>query len=277
VSANLKRFQVFGCQQDAGVPTKMNNQPIKKERVKVVSLQVNVCNHESAILRVAELIEKGDGGYVCFSTVHMTIESFDNPEYAAKVNAADLIIPDGMPIVWMQKLQGEKQAARVRANDLMIMLCAYAEKNDLTVGFYGGKQTVIDAILERAKRDFPKLKIVYAFSPPFRPLTEEEDAAITAEINQSKPDVLFMGLGCPKQENWMSAHKDKLKAVMLGVGASFDFFAGNVRESPEWLGKLGLEWLFRLTQEPRRLWKRYLILNPRFMRLATLQLLRSKK
>jgi len=255
----------------------MSNQFVKNERVKVVGLQVNVCNHDSAIRCVADLVERGRGGYVCFSTVHMTMESFDNPEYAAKVNAADLIIPDGMPLVWMQKLQGEGQAARVRANDLMIMLCAYAEENDLTVGFYGGKQSVIDAILERAKRDFPKLKIVYAFSPPFRSLTEEEDAAITSEINRSKPDILFMGLGCPKQEKWMSAHKDKLTAVMLGVGASFDFFAGNVRESPEWLGRLGLEWLFRLAQEPRRLWKRYLILNPRFVRLATLQLLRSKR
>jgi len=255
----------------------MSNQPVKNERVKVVSLQVNVCNHDSAIRRVVKLVEKGNGGYVCFSTVHMTMESYDNPEYGAKVNAADLIIPDGMPIVWMQKLQGESKSARIRANDLMIILCGYAEKNNLTVGFYGGKQSVIDAILERAKLDFPKLKIVYAFSPPFRPLTNEEDAAITAEINEKKPDILFMGLGCPKQENWMSAHKDKLTAVMLGVGASFDFFAGNVRESPEWLGKLGLEWLFRLTQEPRRLWKRYLILNPRFMWLAMMQLLGSKR
>ena len=256
----------------------MNDQEfIERKRVNVISLQVNVCNHDSAIRRVAKLVERGRGGYVCFSTVHMTMESFDNPEYAAKVNAADLIIPDGMPLVWMQKLQGEKQAARVRANDLMIMLCGYAEKNNLTVGFYGGEQTVINAILERAKQDFPNLQIVYAFSPPFRALTDGEDTEITTEINEKKPDILFMGLGCPKQENWMSAHKGKLTAIMLGVGASFDFFAGNVRESPEWLGKLGLEWLFRLTQEPRRLWKRYLILNPRFVRLATLQLLKSKK
>jgi N-acetylglucosaminyldiphosphoundecaprenol N-acetyl-beta-D-mannosaminyltransferase len=255
----------------------MNNQAVKNERVEIVSLNVNVCDHASAIERVAELVEKGHGGYVCFSTVHMTMESFDNAEYAAKVNAADLIIPDGMPLVWMQKLQGERQAARVRANDLMIMLCAYAEKNNLSVGFYGGKQTVVDAILEKAKKDYPNLKIAYALSPPFRPLTDEEDAEITAEINEKKPDILFMGLGCPKQENWMWAHKEKLTAVMLGVGASFDFFAGNVRESPEWLGKLGLEWLFRLTQEPRRLWRRYLILNPRFIWLATLQMLNSKQ
>ncbi len=255
----------------------MNNEPIKNERVNVVSLNINVCNHESAIRQIAELVEHGKGGYVCFSTVHMIMESHDNAEYGAKVNAADLIIPDGMPLVWMQKLQGEGQAARVRANDLMILLCAYAEKNDLTVGFYGGKQSVIDAITKRARKDFPKLKIAYAFSPPFRPLTDAEDAEITAEINRKNPDILFMGLGCPKQENWMAAHKNRVKAVMLGVGASFDFFAGNVKESPEWLGKLGLEWLFRLTQEPRRLWRRYLILNPRFVRLATLQLLKSKK
>ncbi len=253
----------------------MNNS-VPENRVKIVSLNVNICNHETAIEKVAELVEKQNGGYVCFSTVHMIMESFDNPEYARKVNAADFVIPDGMPLVWMEKLQGENGAARVRANDLMIQLCAFAEKNDLSVGFYGGKQTVIDAILERARKDFPNLKIAYVFSPPFRPLTATEDAEITAEINAKKPDILFMGLGCPKQENWMSAHKDKLKSVMLGVGASFDFFAGNVKESPEWLGKLGLEWLFRLTQEPKRLWRRYLILNPRFVWQATKQLIKSR-
>lgn len=247
------------------------------ERVRVVSLFPNVVSRDSAIQKINHLVKGGNGGYVCFSTVHMVMESHDNPEYGAKVNGADVIIPDGMPLVWMQKLQGAKNANRLRANDLMILLCAFAEKNNLTVGFYGGQQTVIDAILERAQIDFPKLKIVYAFSPPFRPLTESEDAEITAEINLKKPVLLFMGLGCPKQENWMAAHKNKVKSVMLGVGASFDFYAGNVKESPEWLGKLGLEWLFRLTQEPKRLWRRYLILNPRFMWLAMRQLLKLDK
>ena len=255
----------------------MNKQIEKAERVRVVSLNVNVCNPDSVIRKISELVKKGNGGYVCFSTVHMIMESFDNPEYGAKVNGADFVIPDGMPLVWMQKLQNVREANRVRANDLMITLCAYAEKNNLTVGFYGGKQTVIDAIKKRAKIDFPNLQIVYDFSPPFRPLTDEEDCQITSEINAKNPDILFMGLGCPKQENWMWAHKDKLKSVMLGVGASFDFYAGNVKESPEWLGKLGLEWLFRLTQEPKRLWRRYLILNPRFVWLATGQLLKSKR
>ncbi len=235
--------------------TSTENTAENQTRVRVVSLTPNVVTHDAAIESIAQLVENG-GGYVCFSTVHMIMESYDNPEYAAKVNGADYIVTDGMPLVWMQKLQGASRASRVRANDLMIALMEYAAKNDLSVGFYGGRQEVIDRILARAKRELPDLKIPYAFSPPFRPLSDEEDKQITAEINRAAPDLLFMGLGCPKQENWMAAHKGKVRAVMLGVGASFDFYAGNVKESPEWMGKLGLEWLFRLTQEPKRLWRR---------------------
>ena len=256
----------------------MQNSKITKEnRVRVVSLFPDVVNRDSIIQKIAELVAQKNGGYVCFSTVHMVMESYDNKEFAAKVNAADLIVTDGMPLVWMQKLQGKRSANRVRANDLMISLCEYAEKNNLKVGFYGGRQEVIDGILQRAKKDFPRLEISYAYSPPFRALTEEEDAEIVEKIKNSETQILFMGLGCPKQENWMAAHREKFPAIMLGVGASFDFYAGNVKESPELLGKLGLEWLYRLTQEPKRLWRRYLILNPRFMFLATLQLLRLKK
>ena len=249
----------------------------KQNRVRVVSLFPDVVTHGSAIEKIAELVSEKNGGYVCFSTVHMVMESYDDAEFGAKVNGADLIVTDGMPIVWMQKMQGKKTASRVRANDLMIMLCEFAAENNLSVGFYGGKQEVIDAIRRKAEKELSNLKIAYAFSPPFRALTDEEDTEITAEINAAKPDILFMGLGCPKQENWMSAHKNNLQAVMLGVGASFDFYAGNVKESPAWLGKFGLEWLFRLTQEPKRLWRRYLILNPRFLWLCAMQLLGLKK
>lgn len=247
-----------------------------RDRVRVVSLDADVCDHASAVLHVAALAHAGEGAYVCFGTVHMIMESHDSPEFGAKVNAADLIVPDGMPLVWMHRLRGRKNAARVRANDLMILLCEYAEKHGLRVGFYGGKQEVIDGIITRAEKDFPSLNIAYAYSPPFRPLTDDEDAEITAKITASETQILFMGLGCPKQENWMAEHKPRLKCVMLGVGASFDFYAGNVKESPEWLGRLGLEWLYRLTQEPKRLWKRYLILNPRFMWLVLRQLLVRK-
>lgn len=247
------------------------------ERVRVVSLDTDVVDHGYAVERVVELVRRGDGGYVCFSTVHMVMESFDSPEFASKVNGADMIVTDGMPIVWMQRLQKRNGASRVRANDLMILLCRRAESDGLSVGFYGGRPEVIEAIRERAKRDFPNLHVVYAYSPPFRPLTTDEDKSVTSDINAAAPDILFMGLGCPKQENWMAEHRDKLKAVMLGVGASFDFFAGNVKESPAWLGSLGLEWLYRLTQEPKRLWRRYLILNPRFMWQALRQLASSRR
>ncbi len=256
----------------------MKNSEITKEnRVRVVSLFPDVVSLDAIIKKIAALIKQKTGGYVCFSTVHMVMESYDNKEFARKVNAADLIVTDGMPLVWMQKLQGKREANRVRANDLMISLCEYAEKNNLKVGFYGGRQEVIEGILQRAKKDFPKLEISYAYSPPFRSLTEEEDAEIVEQIKKSGTQILFMGLGCPKQENWMAAHRGKFPAILLGVGASFDFYAGNVRESPEWMGNLGLEWLYRLTQEPKRLWRRYLILNPRFMVLAALQLLGLRK
>ncbi|MBX3281793.1 MAG: WecB/TagA/CpsF family glycosyltransferase [Acidobacteria bacterium] len=246
------------------------------KKVRVVSLDVDVVEFDDLIERIDVLRRQG-GGYVCFSTVHMVMEAFDSAEYAEKVNAADIIVPDGMPLVWMQKIEGRRDANRVRANDLMIGLCRYAEENGLSVGFYGAKEEVIEAIKARAERDFPDLTIAYAYSPPFRPLSDAEDVEITADIASKAPDFLFVGLGCPKQERWMNAHRDHLKAVTLGVGASFDFFAGNVAECPPWIGRLGLEWLFRLTQEPRRLWKRYLILNPRFAFRAVLQALKRRK
>ena len=222
------------------------NSQENKSRARVVSLGVNVCNHESAIEKISGLIEKGSGGYICFSTVHMVMESYDDRKYGTKINNADFIIPDGMPIVWMQKLQGVKEASRVRGNDLMIKLCGYAEENNLKVGFYGGRQEVIDEILERAAKDFPKLQIAYAFSPPFRSLTEAEDAEVLKNIEAAGVQILFVGLGCPKQENWMAQHKNKLSAVMLGVGAAFDFYTGNIHEAPRWMGNLGLEWFYRL-------------------------------
>jgi N-acetylglucosaminyldiphosphoundecaprenol N-acetyl-beta-D-mannosaminyltransferase len=247
-----------------------------RTRYRVVSLDVDQVTHDSAVRRVLDLAKAGRGSYVCFGTVHMVMESHDSPEFAARVNAADMIVPDGMPTVWMQRLQKAVAPERVRANDLMMLLMSAAEQDRIKVGFYGGRREVIDAIVERAKREHPLLEIAYAYSPPFRPLTPEEDSDITERINASRTQILFMGLGCPKQENWMAEHKDRLNCVMLGVGASFDFYAGNVKESPAWLSGLGLEWLYRLTQEPKRLWRRYLVLNPRFIWQATRQLISRK-
>jgi N-acetylglucosaminyldiphosphoundecaprenol N-acetyl-beta-D-mannosaminyltransferase len=246
------------------------------QKLRIVSLDVDVVEFDELIKRIDELRVSG-GGYVCFSTVHMVMEAFDDKDYADIVNAADIIVPDGMPLVWMQKLATIPNATRVRANDLMIGLCRFAEAKGLSVGFYGASEEVIERIRERISRDFPRLSVAYAFSPPFRPLTETEDESIVNEITAARPDFLFVGLGCPKQERWMNAHRDRSDAVMLGVGASFDFFAGNVSECPPWIGAMGLEWLFRLVQEPRRLWKRYLVHNPRFAVKAGVEALKRRK
>lgn len=244
----------------------------ESERVWVVSLDVDVCNHESAISRIAAMVKAGDGGYVCFSSVHMVMESHDDPGFGEIVNGANMVVPDGLPLVWMQKLQKAKGASRVRGPSMMPKLCKYAAANGLSVGFYGGTEETIRGVQERALRDYPDLRIAFAYSPPFRPLTELEDRVVTQDILRSKPDILFVGLGCPKQERWMFAHRDTIPAVMLGVGAAFDFYVGNFRECPEWLQHLGLEWLFRLIGDPRRLWRRYIYLNPRFICLAAVQL-----
>ncbi len=246
-------------------------------RVRVVSLDVDVCDFDSVIKRISKLAKKDKGSYICMSTVHMVMESHDDSEFNAMVNGADIVVPDGMPLVWMQKLQGIRDAGRVRGCDLMIGLFDHAAKKGLRVGFYGGKQEVIDSMLARASVEYPDLKIVYTHSPPFRPLTEAEDEAVVAEIKARSPEILFVGLGCPKQERWMSAKRSKLDAVMIGVGAAFDFYAGNISECPKFLQEIGLEWLFRLSQEPRRLWKRYLFLNPRFVALAVMQLTGLRK
>lgn len=243
-----------------------------KKQIPVLTLKTDVCDHASAVNTIAWL----NRGYVCVATVHMVMEAYDDPAFARKVNAADLVVPDGMPLVWMQKLQGAKGASRVRGNDLTINVCRYAAENGLKVGFYGGRQEVLDGIRKRASLDFPGLEIAYTYAPPFRELTAEEDAQIVDDINSARLEFLFVGLGCPKQENWMAAHDGQIVPVMIGVGAAFDFYAGNLKEAPRWLSNIGLEWLFRLAMEPRRLWRRYLILNPRFILLAVEQLLGKK-
>ncbi len=257
--------------------SQLNNNSPDSRQVGVVSLPVDVCNCDSVVERIGRTVEEGVGAYICMSTVHMIMESYDNPEYGAKISAADMVVPDGMPLVWMQRLQGVSDAGRVRGNDLMVRLFEYAEEKGLSVGFYGGKPEVVDAILERAASDYPNLKVAYAYAPPFRPLTDEEDRAVTRELREKRPDILFVGLGCPKQEKWMHSHKNQLPLVMVGVGAAFDMYAGKLAVCPKRFQDLGLEWLFRLAQEPRRLWKRYLFNNPRFILLAASQLLGFRK
>jgi N-acetylglucosaminyldiphosphoundecaprenol N-acetyl-beta-D-mannosaminyltransferase len=205
------------------------------------------------------------------------MESYDSEEFRGVMNAADLVTPDGMPLVWALRLLGRRDATRVYGPDLTPMLLQKAEEEGVPVGFYGAAQWVLDRLLAAVRARYPKLKIAYAFSPPFRPLTREEDDNVVSAINASSARILFVGLNSPKQDKWMAMHRGKVQAVMVGVGAAFDFLAGSKKQAPRWMMPIGLEWLFRLCTEPRRLWKRYLKHNPRFVVLFAAQFLRNKR
>ena len=229
-------------------------------------MNVDVTALQPSVDRVLELASLDKGTYVCVSNVHMCMESFDSVDFCSVVNKADLVIPDGKPLSIAQKLLGHKNAEQVRGQDIMNALCAISGGKSLNIGFYGGSSdAILDLVKSNLVEQYPDIKINYAFSPPFRPLSDAENAEVISQINAAEIDVLFVGIGCPKQEIWMAAHKEQLSCVMLGVGAAFDFIAGNKKHAPRWLQKVGLEWLFRLCSEPSRLWKRYLKQNPRFV------------
>jgi len=215
--------------------------------------------------------------YVCCANVHMTMESYDSPEFRGVVNGADLVTSDGMPLVWMLRRLGVPGAEQVNGPTLTLAVCEAAATQGVKVGFYGGSEQVLASLRAEFTTRFPALDIGYSYSPPFRALSQAEDDRIVADILDSGIRILFVGLGCPKQERWMARHKDRLPVVQLGVGAAFDFHAGKVKRAPTWMQQRGLEWLFRLSAEPRRLWRRYLYNNPRFMALAALQLAGVKK
>jgi N-acetylglucosaminyldiphosphoundecaprenol N-acetyl-beta-D-mannosaminyltransferase len=247
-----------------------------RRRVPVLGLEVDLCSYDKAIGKITELARARRGGYVCVANVHVAIEGRDDPEFEKLVNAADLVLPDGTPLVWMQRLQGNEGAQQVRGPSLMPMLMKHAEIENLKVGFLGGRPDVLKSLIARSTNEFPRLQIPFQFSPPFRELSDDEKAATAKEINDSGVQILFVGLGCPKQERWMAENRNHVNAVMIGVGAAFDLYAGNIREAQQMLSKLGLEWMFRLVQEPRRLFSRYLLVNPRFVWLASKQLIRSR-
>ncbi len=232
----------------------------------VITMDVDLTNLKAAIDRVLQLVNGDLGSYVCVSNVHMCMEVFDSAEFAAVVNNADLVIPDGKPISWAQKLLGHSSAVQVRGQDIMNSLCELSGSKDLSIGFYGGSSdALLETVQDKLREIYFDININYAFSPPFRPLTGDEDVTVVDAINASGVDILFVGIGCPKQERWMTAHKDKLHCVMLGVGAAFDFIAGEKKHAPRWIQRIGLEWLFRMLLEPRRLWRRYFSTNPRFI------------
>jgi N-acetylglucosaminyldiphosphoundecaprenol N-acetyl-beta-D-mannosaminyltransferase len=213
---------------------------------------------------------------VCVANVHMLIEASQNSQFTEVLRCADLVTPDGMPLVWMLKLIGEKQCQRVAGMDIFLATCEQASKAQISIFLLGSKLEILDQICQRLKQEFPLLKIAGAESPPFQPLSSAADMNIVQIINTSGAQVVFVALGCPKQELWMAQHRDKIQAVMIGVGGVFPVYAGVLKQTPQLIQRSGLEWLFRLSQEPGRLWKRYAMTIPIFVWLALKQILVSK-
>jgi N-acetylglucosaminyldiphosphoundecaprenol N-acetyl-beta-D-mannosaminyltransferase len=235
-------------------------------------MRVDATSYGDVVGRVLGWASRGESRYVCFANVHSVMESFDSTNFRACMNAADLVTSDGMPLVWALRQLGVSHATRVYGPDLVPSLLRAADREGLRVGFYGGTPDAVTRLQQFAEQQYPGL-VGYAFSPPFRELSPEEDQAIVDRINASGTPILFVGLGCPKQEKWMADHRDRIQAVMLGVGAAFDFLTGAKAQAPDWLQAAGLEWLFRFAVEPKRLWRRYLKHNPRFVAHFAAQLL----
>jgi N-acetylglucosaminyldiphosphoundecaprenol N-acetyl-beta-D-mannosaminyltransferase len=217
---------------------------------------------------VAAWAADGGGRVVCAANVHMVMEAWDDPSFAATLAGADLVVCDGRPLVWSCRLHGVRDARQTRGLDLMLAVCRLAARRGLKVGLYGGEPAVAEEVRRRLVARFSSLDVCFLWSPPFRPLTEQEDADAVEAIAAAGVQILLVALGCPKQERWMVERRQRLECVMLGVGAAFDMVAGTIGVAPPWMQRAGLEWVFRLAHEPRRLWRRYAIHNSRFIVLA---------
>ncbi len=241
-------------------------------RANVLGVGISALNLDSAVKVMLSALNQRVKGYVCVSGVHGVSEAQTDPTLRRILNEAFLNTPDGMPMVWMGRLQGFKGIDRVYGPDLMLRLCESSVAHGFKHFFYGGGAGVAEELKTRLGQRFPGLNIVGTFSPPFRPLTTEEESELKALVAGLKPDIFWVGLSTPKQEKFMAEHWKSLETTMfVGVGAAFDFHAGRVRQAPRWMQRSGLEWLFRLACEPRRLWKRYLKNNPLFVVRAFFQ------
>jgi N-acetylglucosaminyldiphosphoundecaprenol N-acetyl-beta-D-mannosaminyltransferase len=234
---------------------------------------INAGSWDHTINRIHGWSAAHESRYVCICNVHSLVTArHDSVFHNALINA-DMATPDGMPVTWMLRQMGFPNQQRINGPDLMWRYCELAERMNESIFLYGSTQKTLDNLQRRLSISFPKLVIAGSYSPPFRTLSHEEDAEITNRINNSGANTVFVSLGCPKQELWMQAHRGKINAVMVGVGAAFDYHAGTIKRAPLWMQHHGLEWLHRLYSEPRRLWKRYMVTNSIFIVVAGWQLL----
>jgi N-acetylglucosaminyldiphosphoundecaprenol N-acetyl-beta-D-mannosaminyltransferase len=247
------------------------------ETVNILGVRVSATNMRDSVNQIRSWIHKKKRAYVCVTGVHGIMECQRSANVRAVHNSADLVVPDGMPLVYISRLAGHKHTTRVYGPDLLLELCEESLRHGFKHFFFGTTPATLASLKNHLVRDFQGLRIVGVYAPPFRPLTPDELAAAITHINACEPDIVWVGLSTPKQECWMAENRQQLNAqVLIGVGAAFDFHAGKVPQAPRWMQPLCLEWLFRLIAEPRRLWKRYLLNNPQFLWLVMLQALKLK-
>jgi len=243
----------------------LDNVVLDIPRCDVLGVEVSAVNMPMAVRQIQHWIDRRECNYVCITGVHGVMESQRDEHLKRIHNAAGMVTPDGMPMVWVNKLRGNGHVSRVYGPDLMLEVCKISVEKGYKFFFYGGGDGVAELLSQKLQERFPGLQVVGTFTPPFRALTEAEDHEVIQKINRSGADIVWVGLSTPKQEKWMSRHIGRLHApVMVGVGAAFDFHAGLKSQAPRWMQKTGLEWFYRLLTEPKRLWRRYLTNNPLF-------------
>lgn len=249
----------------AGVKQASKSKPFMRRGAHVLDTHIDAIGWDEVVSRIASWAAHRQSRVVALCNVHSVVTASQEPAFQTVLSQADLALPDGAPVAWALRREGFSGQQRINGPDLTWRYLQVAEQLGQSVFFYGSTQDTLDRLLVTIKASFPKLKIVGMESPPYRELSEDEDQAYVDQINQSGANVLFVGLGCPKQEAWMAAHRGRIKAVMLGVGAAFDYHAGTIQRAPVWMQKIGMEWFHRLLSEPRRLFKRYTVTNSIFI------------
>lgn len=233
---------------------------------RILGVPVSLVGLDSAIATVVGWAESEQEHFVCVRDVHGIMRAQDDPELMALHEGAGLVTPDGMPLVWLARYRGHTEVTQACGSDLVTELCHASATRGMRNYFYGGKPGVAERLAAVMTERFPGLQVVGTYCPPFRALTPEEDAQITAEIAAARPHIVWVGLSTPTQEFWMRDHVGRIPgATLMGVGAAFDFHTGDVKRAPVWMRRRGLEWLHRLWSEPRRLWRRYLLMAPQFV------------
>jgi len=232
----------------------------------LLGVKISVTNLAKACQAIEDWIKTGRRAYVCIVPVATIVNCQDDRQYREIVNGAGMNTPDGMPLVWLGRMKGYKEIDRTYGPDLMRKFCALSQDRGYRHYFYGGTPETNQLLLSKLRELFPRIDIVGSFAPPLRDIGEREELSVLTQINHARPDILWVGLGSPKQDYWMCHHREKLDVpVMVGVGAAFDFIAGVKKQAPRWMQRCGLEWFFRLCTEPRRLWRRYLVGNAKFI------------